>query len=36
MADIGIAIAALVIIIVFAAIFGFLVYYVNTGFTLGK
>jgi hypothetical protein len=32
MADIGIVIAALVIIIAFAAFFGFFVYYLNAGF----
>jgi hypothetical protein len=36
MAEVGILIAALLIIIIFASIFGFLVYYMNAGFKLGK
>jgi hypothetical protein len=36
MADIGIVIAALVIIIAFAAFFGFFVYYLNAGFKCGN
>jgi hypothetical protein len=34
MADVGIVLAALVLIITFAALFGFLVYYLNAGFSI--